>query len=494
MNINGDKSKMPGQPEGPIKWDDSRKESDLGVPLGRQNPLVNQGMSDQLTEYLELKNFCDFLKDNVKRLNVELSRYHSKYPPLALREKLLESGLSEDQPIPPWWISKEYLSPLLLAYDDKIAEKDELLEKYESEIQPLKAKVQSVIEENERLYGLLQRGDTVRNYKRELHTSHTEKSEQIHSSGRRDAEERRYDNEEYQILLEENRLLMHKQQGEMDELKNQISYNVAEITSLTKGLESEKKEKNRALSKLKKCEQECLVMSSDLERAHEDLHTQGNTIRDYKLALEEITEKYQTEISEAIVDVNKLTEGQKNAVRGNQALNEKVKELQKVTKVLKKTNKLLTMENQKYRDSSVEANEKETQARQHIKYLVDMVEQAILERDRAIKKVHKKDKEFSRLFEKLRQYKKKTTQDLNGVAVYLRQQQNAKEGDIGKLGTEIQKLRIENEEKQREVDILLQQKRTAEDEMDRIFNSAKIENNRLQEICRRHGIEDEVFK
>eukprot|EP01135_Chromosphaera_perkinsii_P001004 Nk52_evm18s156 gene=Nk52_evmTU18s156 len=487
-----EQNKMPGQPDGPIKWEDSRKESDLGIPSGRRQPEMEMETSDQLSDFLELKRFCEFLKDNVKRLNIELSRYHSKYPPLALREKLIESGLSDDQPIPPWWISKEYLSPLLLAYDEKIAEKDEMLEKYETELTSLKGRVQSVIEENEKLYGLLQRGGDLP--KGKLGRSRSGSPEKVLAERNSSAPAPSASAEEYQVLLEENRLLMHKLQGENDELRNQVNFNVAEITTLTRACEEEKKEKSKALSKLKKAEHECLVMTSDLERAMEDLYTQNNALKDYKQALEDITKKYQKEITDAIVDVNKLTEDQRNTLQGNKSLNEKVKELQKAIKVLRKTNKVITTENQNCRDAAVELNERDAAARQHIKNLVDMVEQAIIERDKAIKKLHKKDKEFGRLFEKLRQYKKKTTGELNHLADFLKKQEQDKDGRYGKLGIEIEKLRLANEEKQREVDVLLNQKRNAEDEMDRIFNSAKLENSRLQEICRKHGIEDEIFK
>src|SRR5690348_9147864 len=92
------------------------KESDLVVPLKRKS-LVIEEHNDQPEEITHLKKTIDTLQDEVKRLNVELSRYQTKYPPVTIEEsKLLRTGndigLEEDDPLPPWLANAQYLSPL----------------------------------------------------------------------------------------------------------------------------------------------------------------------------------------------------------------------------------------------------------------------------------------------------------------------------------------------------------------------------------------------
>uniref|UniRef100_A0A8C5Z0X7 Centrosomal protein 89 n=1 Tax=Marmota marmota marmota TaxID=9994 RepID=A0A8C5Z0X7_MARMA len=66
------------------------------------------------------------LKMTVHRLNVELSRYQTKFRHLSKEESLHTEGLPSKGPIPPWLLDIKCLSPLLLAYEDRMKEKDEL--------------------------------------------------------------------------------------------------------------------------------------------------------------------------------------------------------------------------------------------------------------------------------------------------------------------------------------------------------------------------------
>ncbi|PNI38090.1 CEP89 isoform 4 [Pan troglodytes] len=74
----------------------------------------------------ELVDENDGLKMTVHRLNVELSRYQTKFRHLSKEESLNIEGLPSKGPIPPWLLDIKYLSPLLLAYEDMMKEKDEL--------------------------------------------------------------------------------------------------------------------------------------------------------------------------------------------------------------------------------------------------------------------------------------------------------------------------------------------------------------------------------
>ncbi|KAF7652738.1 hypothetical protein LDENG_00092680 [Lucifuga dentata] len=100
----------------------------------------------------ELVDENDALKLTVHRLNVELSYYQAKFRPLSKQESSRISGLPVTGSPPPWLLDMKYLSPLLLAYEDRMNEKDTLLQTVEEEVKRLRVCVEEVIKENERLH------------------------------------------------------------------------------------------------------------------------------------------------------------------------------------------------------------------------------------------------------------------------------------------------------------------------------------------------------
>uniref|UniRef100_I3N1E0 Centrosomal protein 89 n=1 Tax=Ictidomys tridecemlineatus TaxID=43179 RepID=I3N1E0_ICTTR len=92
------------------------------------------------------------LKMTVHRLNVELSRYQTKFRHLSKEESLHTEGLPSKGPIPPWLLDIKCLSPLLLAYEDRMKEKDELNATLEEEMRMFRMRVQEVVKENEELH------------------------------------------------------------------------------------------------------------------------------------------------------------------------------------------------------------------------------------------------------------------------------------------------------------------------------------------------------
>uniref|UniRef100_A0A3B3ZWA0 Centrosomal protein 89 n=1 Tax=Periophthalmus magnuspinnatus TaxID=409849 RepID=A0A3B3ZWA0_9GOBI len=100
----------------------------------------------------ELVDENDTLKMTVHRLNVELSRYQVRFRPLSKEESAKISGLPMTESPPPWLLDMKYLSPLLLAYEDRMNEKDALLKTTEEEMKRLRIHVEEVIKENEKLH------------------------------------------------------------------------------------------------------------------------------------------------------------------------------------------------------------------------------------------------------------------------------------------------------------------------------------------------------
>ncbi|XP_062246109.1 centrosomal protein of 89 kDa [Platichthys flesus] len=125
----------------------SRASSTLRSSAGSQAELQNLRQHAQ-----ELVDENDALKLTVHRLNVELSRYQTRFRPLSKQESSEISGLPKTGSPPPWLRDIKYLSPLLLAYEDRMNEKDALLQTTEEEVKRLRVHVEEVIKENEKLH------------------------------------------------------------------------------------------------------------------------------------------------------------------------------------------------------------------------------------------------------------------------------------------------------------------------------------------------------
>uniref|UniRef100_A0AAQ4R287 Centrosomal protein 89 n=1 Tax=Gasterosteus aculeatus aculeatus TaxID=481459 RepID=A0AAQ4R287_GASAC len=123
------------------------KGSGSAVLTGGQAELLNLRRQAQ-----ELVDENDALKMTVHRLNVELSRYQTLFRPLSKQESSRISGLPKTGSPPPWLLDMKYLSPLVLAYEDRINEKDALLQTTEEEVKRLRVHVEDVIKENEKLH------------------------------------------------------------------------------------------------------------------------------------------------------------------------------------------------------------------------------------------------------------------------------------------------------------------------------------------------------
>uniref|UniRef100_UPI001EAF68CB centrosomal protein of 89 kDa-like n=1 Tax=Oncorhynchus gorbuscha TaxID=8017 RepID=UPI001EAF68CB len=101
-----------------------RELSKAPVPTaGEQAELLSLRQQAQ-----EVVDENDSLKMTVHRLNVELSRYQTRFRPLSKEESSRTHGLPLKGSAPPWLLDMKYLSPLLLSYEDRLTEKDALLQ------------------------------------------------------------------------------------------------------------------------------------------------------------------------------------------------------------------------------------------------------------------------------------------------------------------------------------------------------------------------------
>eukprot|EP00794_Sanderia_malayensis_P006951 gene6951-7731_t len=106
--------------------------------------------SPRVSESAGGTSYVKFLQDQVRRLSFILKEYQKKYPPM--KEPKLD-----DEPIPPWMDDPSALSPLLAEYDSNIAALRDQIHHYQKEQKELKEKADNIVNENSRLHEELRR-------------------------------------------------------------------------------------------------------------------------------------------------------------------------------------------------------------------------------------------------------------------------------------------------------------------------------------------------
>lgn len=137
-------------------------ENDLGIVESEDIVLPMDGIaSEQLyqrkLQKVEQENM--FLKKYIQRILSELKRVlvkHGEYD--VLRQNNLyknnASPLMEEESHkihPPWFTSEEYMNPVLLAYDGRMAELEKSCDTAKMELESLTKQAESIVLENEQL-------------------------------------------------------------------------------------------------------------------------------------------------------------------------------------------------------------------------------------------------------------------------------------------------------------------------------------------------------
>ena len=137
------------------------------------------------------------LKTMVRRLNTELSRYQRN---------------SEDIPEIP--LEMRHLAPLVIAYDEEIREKDEIISQFDGQIETLHSECKNLVVENEHLH---------------------HKIEQFYDISKVDLDKHLFLKENAEIVLSENEALKEK----IKNLQNQNSIEVQELSGRIREMKRE---------------------------------------------------------------------------------------------------------------------------------------------------------------------------------------------------------------------------------------------------------------
>lgn len=426
----------------------------------------------------ELVDENDGLKMTVHRLNVELSRYQTKFRHLSKEESLNIEGLPSKGPIPPWLLDIKYLSPLLLAYEDIMKEKDELNATLKEEMRMFRMRVQEVVKENEELHQELNKSSAVT------------------------SEEWRQLQTQAKLVLEENKLLLEQLEIQQRKAKDSHQEHLQEVSKLTKqlmlletktqGQEKELVENREQLEILRaKCRE--LKTHSDGKIAME---VHKSIVNELKSQLQKEEEKERAEMEELMEKLTVLQAQKKSLLLEKNSLTEQNKaleaELERAQKINRKSQKKIEvlkkqvekamgneMSAHEYLANLVGLAENITQERDSLMCLAKCLES---EKDGVLNKVIKSNIRLGKLEEKVKGYKKQAALKLGDISHRLLEQQEDFAGKTAQYRQEMRHLHQVLKDKQEVLDQALQQNREMEGELEVIWESTFRENRRIREL------------
>ncbi|NXM05794.1 CEP89 protein, partial [Tyrannus savana] len=437
----------------------------------------------------ELVDENDALKMVVHRLNVELSRYQTKFRSLSQEEHVKLKSLPMKGPPPPWLLDMKYLSPLLLAYEDRIREKEDFILEHEAkcyvksfvlqeDMKNFKARVEELVKENEDLHERLNKNNFI---------TSTE-WQQLQTQAK--------------LVLEENGLLMEQLKIQQAKAKDTHRQHVQEASKLTKQiviLEGKKQSQEEEIAEYQKqlkalcstCEELKAQVESRIA-AEEHLAL----VNDLNRRFQEEQERRRCEVEELKGKVASLQAEHKKLLLEKKSCVADYKALQTEMEMTQKTNRRLKKKISILQVQLEEVTEKEVVSHYYLTNLIGLVEKIAQERDHlvslarclenekqgALNKMIEGSLRLGKLEEKVKVYKKKAAGKLGDISLRMSEQEKEFAGKAARYEQEMKHLQRLLRDKQDTLAEVLEQQRKTEGELEIIWESTTKENRRMREL------------
>ncbi|XP_040591364.1 centrosomal protein of 89 kDa isoform X2 [Mesocricetus auratus] len=416
------------------------------------------------------------LKMIVHRLNVELSRYQTKFRHLSEEELSHTEGLPSEGPIPPWLLDVRYLSPLLLAYEDRMKEKDELLATLEEEMKTFRMRVQEVVKENEGLHHQLNKSSPVA----------SEEWKQLQAQA--------------ELVLDENKLLMEQLEIQQTKARDTHQEHLQEVSKLTKQLvlleaktQDQEKQLTDSKEQLGSLQARCRELKAQLDsKIAVDVHT--SIVNELKSQLQKEEEKDSAEMEELLGKLTALQVQSRSLQLEKSSWASRSRALEAELERMRKANRRYQKKIDVLRKQVEKAMGKELSAHQYLANLVGLAENVTKERDSlkylaqclesekhgVLNRILKGNIRLGKLEERVKGYKKQAALKLGDIHHRLLEQQEDFAGKAAQYQQEMRHLQQVLREKQEVLDEALQQKREMEGELEMVLESTAKENRRMR--------------
>ncbi|XP_069546394.1 centrosomal protein of 89 kDa isoform X1 [Brachyistius frenatus] len=409
----------------------------------------------------ELVDENDALKLTVHRLNVELSHYQSRFRTLSKQESSKISGLPKTGSPPPWLLDMKYLSPLLLAYEDRMNEKDALLQTTEEEVKRLRVHVEGVVKENERLHDEIAKSSVV---------------------SQRDSHQLQ---QQAFLVLQENQVLIDQLEAQHVKAKANDSKRHSEVTKVSKQLmllEVEKQHLQEGLEEsrreLQKHVKEVQVLQARLKDAitwDEHCSTAGQLRRQ----LEQQESKKKSEMDQLLLRVSSLQEENRSLALDKARLSADIKTIEAELQLSRQVNRKAESRLSVLRGQKEECVLQEEKARHYLEAVISVAEHISQERDQLLHMASGLQQEkqgfissilngtvrFGKLQKEVKVYRRQASTRLAAL-------EEAAEGRTASYHREILHLQRLLTERQEAEEKLLQSKREIEEELEVVWQAA----------------------
>ncbi|XP_028733602.1 centrosomal protein of 89 kDa isoform X3 [Peromyscus leucopus] len=416
------------------------------------------------------------LKMIVHHLNVELSRYQTKFRHLSEEECSQIEGLPSKGPTPPWLLDIKYLSPLLLAYEDRMKEKDRLYTTLEEEMKTFRLRVQEVVRENEDLH------------------------QQLNQSSPVTSEEWKQLQAQAELVLDENKLLIEQLEIQQTKARDTHQEHLQEVSKLTKQLvlleaktQSQEQQLVESKEQLGSLQARCQELKTQLDsKIAVDVHT--SIVNELKSQLRKEEEKDSAEMEELLEKLTALQVQKKSLLLQKSSWVSRNRALEAELERMRKTNRQYQKKIDVLRKQVEKAMGKEMSAHQYLAHLVGLAENVTKERDSlkylaqclesekhgVLNKILKGNIRLGKLEERVKEYKKQAALKLGDIRHRLAEQQDDFAGKAAQYQKEMRYLHRMLQEKQEVLDEALQQKREMEGELEMVLESTAKENLRMR--------------
>ncbi|XP_015264220.1 PREDICTED: centrosomal protein of 89 kDa [Gekko japonicus] len=389
----------------------------------------NSHKEEELAELLllrqqaqELVDENDSLKMTVHRLNVELSRYQSKYRPISSNEGMKIGSLPGKGPPPPWLLDMKYLSPLLLAYEDRMREKEDLILAHEEDMKNFKARVEEVVKENERLHQELCKCSSVS----------TKEWQQLKSQAK--------------LILEENAVLMEQLKIQQAKAKDNHNQHVQDVSKLTEKLMASEAKKQSQEEEIRMCQKQLEELQSTIKGLKASFKD-CITMEEHVALINRVKRRSQKKIVFLIKQWEETMEKEEEAYKhlGNLVI--------LAENGIKDRDRLLTL---------TSCLEKKNQD-----FINEIIEGGV---------------RLGSIEEKVKGYKKTVAERLEDFALKVTEHEKEFAGKAAQYQREIRHLQWLLQDRQETLDQVLQQKKEVESELEIIWESTTKENRKMKEL------------